>query len=986
MLLVINLHRHKTLGILLLLFCFLGVANVVVAQPDPSPKLTTSDDLWSRIEARLEQPDANSLVSFIFNQVDAHCDENYSCLYENYEEILSELELRNKYWIAVPVAEEMVSLAQAQENREAEADALSRLIALYGYVENRLVESQKYQELLQLYERMGDVPAIIRTKAIILEGRAWYLGEADEILPELEALVRQAQEQELTETVNRMRIRLKYLYEEFGYPDKLAQTIASLERIPISNPIKPAEAPYALHAASGRADLLVMEQQYDPAAALYQRALAITQLRHSAHHDTWSEIYVLLRLAKLERLRGNSVLAQSYLDKAYALAAEAKLYDRLILILEMKTQIAEEENRFADALWHTREIYAHQNTLDSLSNGFDVQRYQLQLAKEQLTADKERQTLELRLRNSQLRNSLIITALLVALVIGLVAGLRLQQRDKQKLAAKNTLIKRQSDQLKTLDAAKSRFFANVSHELRTPLTLMLGPLRTLLKAKKLTGEESKLLRMADRNGEQLQQLVNEILDLQKLELEKLTLQPEPTPLAPFFRQHLAQFESLAVHKQIDYSYDISISDDQIAKIDREKCRQIVYNLLSNAFKFTPGGEFIKTKLFIENEQLQLSVADAGPGIHPDDLPHIFDRYFQTNRPNKPIEGGMGIGLALSQEYARLFGGGITVKSTMGQGSTFELIFPITLLANAKAATEPELEITEPLPLAPQLASSSSIADQPTILVVEDNPELQDYLRLILSDQYQVITADNGQAALDRLQQTTHPPKADKLPSAHRSPLNAQRSLFNDHCSLILSDLMMPIMDGNQLLEKLKSSAATRRIPVIMLTARADVRDKLRALRIGVDDYIIKPFDEEELKVRIANLLQNQAIRQAETITEAAADPTSPAEPSDDQAWLEAIEVHVQANLTSDMLTVATLAAAFTMSESSLLRQLKRLTGLTPLQYLQEMRLDRARQLLENRTYKSVAKVAAAVGYADARSFSRAFKRRFGKLPSDFLSN
>jgi len=250
----------------------------------------------------------------------------------------------------------------------------------------------------------------------------------------------------------------------------------------------------------------------------------------------------------------------------------------------------------------------------------------------------------------------------------------------------------------------------------------------------------------------------------------------------------------------------------------------------------------------------------------------------------------------------------------------------------------------------------------------------------------VITADNGQAALDRLQQTTHPPKADKLPSAHRSPLNAQRSLFNDHCSLILSDLMMPIMDGNQLLEKLKSSAATRRIPVIMLTARADVRDKLRALRIGLDDYIIKPFDEEELKVRIANLLQNQAIRQAETITEAAADPTSPAEPSDDQAWLEAIEVHVQANLTSDMLTVATLAAAFTMSESSLLRQLKRLTGLTPLQYLQEMRLDRARQLLENRTDKSVAKVAAAVGYADARSFSRAFKRRFGTLPSDFLTN
>jgi len=193
--------------------------------------------------------------------------------------------------------------------------------------------------------------------------------------------------------------------------------------------------------------------------------------------------------------------------------------------------------------------------------------------------------------------------------------------------------------------------------------------------------------------------------------------------------------------------------------------------------------------------------------------------------------------------------------------------------------------------------------------------------------------------------------------------------------------MMPVMDGYQLLETLKSNDATRHLPVVMLTARADMQDKLKALRIGVDDYLLKPFDEEELLVRIDNLLKNQAERYKQTIQEQEPSESSPILTSEDQQWLASFEAYVQENLASDLLSVPVLANHFAMSESTLLRQLKRLTGLTPNQYLQEVRLDEARRLLENRTYNSVSQVAAKVGYGDSRSFSRRFKKRFGKLPS-----
>ncbi|MFM9947833.1 MAG: ATP-binding protein [Saprospiraceae bacterium] len=583
----------------------------------------------------------------------------------------------------------------------------------------------------------------------------------------------------------------------------------------------------------------------------------------------------------------------------------------------------------------------------------------------------EEQTLALQLKNNQLRYSAIVAFLILLLAAGLSISFYKQRQDKKILAEQNTLIREQSEELKTLDAAKSRFFANVSHELRTPITLMLGPVSTLLKEAQLNEKQNRLLQMAHRSGKELQELVSEILDLQKLEMGKMELYLQPTGLVAFFRNNFAQFDSLAQRKQIDFSFNIEVPKELAAGIDQAKCRQIMNNLLSNAFKFTPEGGRINAGLSYNDGILQFVVSDSGPGIHPDDLPHVFNRFFQTSRPDKPAEGGTGIGLALCREYARLFGGDVEVESRLGEGTVFRVAFPVKMV---DAAPPVEVEhytekVFVPNPGVVKNGSPLLLSDEtkPTILVVEDNPELQDYIRLLLSEKYHVLTADNGQVAMDWLKVDGSRP-----PTVHRQP------------SLILSDLMMPVMDGYQLLERLKSDDATRHIPVIMLTARAEAKDKLKALRIGVDDYLLKPFDEEELLARIENLLKNQAARRMMPPIEPELAPNEPIQSQADHEWLAAFEGYVRQNSTSDTLSIPLLAEEFAMSSSTLLRQLKRLTGLSPAQYLQEFRLNKARQLLENRTYNSTSRVAAEAGYTDARSFSRSFRKRFGKLPSELL--
>jgi signal transduction histidine kinase/DNA-binding response OmpR family regulator len=536
-----------------------------------------------------------------------------------------------------------------------------------------------------------------------------------------------------------------------------------------------------------------------------------------------------------------------------------------------------------------------------------------------------------------------------------------QERLEREVTRQTATIRLQTEELKRLDEAKSRFFANITHELRTPLTLMLGPIGTILKNPRLEQQERGLATVARQQGQHLLNLITELLDLSKLESGVLHVHETPVALYPFLHRLCDSFHSHAERLGIGFKFEYDLPVACTVSIDTDKVEKILNNLLSNALKFTPahaGGQ-ISIRVSETNGHVRILVSDTGRGIHPDDLPRVFDRFFQTSQPGAPVEGGSGIGLALCRELTQVLNGRIWAESHPGAGSDFYFEFPkkevfdLETVAsngsfeNKKFATPARLEAPVPPPGAPR------------ILVVEDHESLRDYIRLILSGSYEVMTAENGHAALSLLERT------DNLPD------------------LILSDVMMPKMDGFQLLERLKGDDRWRHIPVVMLTARADLHDKLRALRIGVDDYLLKPFEEEELLARVGNLLQNAGRRSTPKETRTSEKAGEAVQFSaDDLVWLEQFEQVVERRIPYYDLTADLLAADMAMSRSTLFRQLKRLTGLTPMEYVDEARFQKARLLLETRAVSSVKAAAYSVGLKQVKHFSLNYKKRFGKSPSE----
>lgn len=951
--------RGRIVHIALLMSLILCLVSSSFGQDPPSQSQNTKqgnekEALLAQAKTYLNE-NKDSALTIIFRIVPEHCGSDFICQYDLYQSILTEIELSNAYWRGVPLAEEMVRLAKENGDPEKQGKAIKSLADLHDFLENKQEYYQAYRDLLALYEEINNPADYFKTKFYLTEKQALELDELEKRMPELEALLAEAQELNLDRTVRYMLLRLKHLYEN-GPHEKYVKIIEELEKIPMGDHRLRNNTLLGFQRYAGRGDLLLREKKYEQAAQYYLKAREAVAPRHYTFHDAWLDIFALLRLADLEEIRGRHNQARVYLDSAYAISSASDFYDQTIITLKKQVKLAEADKRFAEALAYTRKINRQEAIMDSLSQGFDVQRYHLESIRQQLTADNEKQMLELQLKDNQLNFSIVIAILSLFLIVGLTIGLRRESKNRANLANQNILIQRQAEELKNLDTAKSRFFANVSHELRTPLTLMLGPLNSVLKNQNLDEKQTQLLSLANQNGKQLQQLINDILDLRKLEIDSLELRTLPTEIFTFFNRHLAQFESLAAENQIDYSFHVTVDEKIVAPLDKDKCKQVLNNLLSNAFKFTPKGGKITAEVSLVESQLNISVADSGSGIHPDDLPHVFDRYFQTKHPDKPVAGGTGIGLALCKEYASLFGGNFTVESTLNKGATFLFSFPIIIQPDAVEVTTDNTSLREAQFAVSPLLCSAQDSRKSNILIVEDNVDLKRYLKLILSDTYEVHIASNGQEAINYLQQAPA-------------------------CDLILSDIMMPIMDGYQMLEKLKADDRLGHIPVIMLTARADMRDKLKALRIGVDDYLLKPFDEEELKVRMANILANKEARK-----EAWPDNEDYGMPEqmlsgEDRSWLKTFEQFCKQNYSSDILNVPAMAAEFAMSESTLLRQVKKLTGLTPSQYINEIRLDKARQFLENNTYNSIAKVGYEVGFNNTTSFSRAFKKRFGKTPS-----
>jgi signal transduction histidine kinase/DNA-binding response OmpR family regulator/tetratricopeptide (TPR) repeat protein len=589
-------------------------------------------------------------------------------------------------------------------------------------------------------------------------------------------------------------------------------------------------------------------------------------------------------------------------------------------------------------------------------------------------------------------------ALLALLALAILLALRATRRLNGRLATQTTQLQAQAQRLGELDTAKNQFFANASHELRTPLTLVLAPLETLLSnpAQKLPATVRAPVALAHRQARRLNELIDRILDLTKLQAGRLPVEATPMAVAPLLRRVVAQFAPLAAARRLALHGAEPLPEGLHLLLDAGKIEQILSNLLSNALNHTPTGGTVAltAALPAADGYYTLTVRDTGPGIVPAEQERVFERFYQS--PQNQAQGGTGLGLALSRELAELLGGTLTLASVPGKGAAFTLRFPAVEVGGKSQAPGIEQaaerfagnnELGEatgemvreqvPLTLAPSSRPIHS-ATRPRVLVVEDESDLRAYLAELLAPTYEVLTAADGQAALELL--------------SREAPVD-----------LITTDAMMPRLSGTELIAQLKADPTRAGLPVLMLTARADDTHRRAALTVGVDDYLTKPFAPAELLTRVQVLLARHAVRRQftsqpedapdglATASAPLATPATGAPAANSTASAEASELlaewqaKVTGHLANEQLGPTELARLLGLSERTLYRRLGELAGLSPAAWLRELRLHQARQLLEAGDFGSVAAVAEAVGFASAKYFGNLYAERFGRRPSDYLS-
>ncbi len=868
-------------------------------------------NVWTAVEPLLGDPASVRPYTFIDKRVREVCHGESSCRYAVYDKLVGRLEEIFHLPAAVYAAEQRLNLARFLSAGNDLSKDYADLYRFHHALGNYEIAVINLENAIAAARRAGNSRSLNYLMLYKLEDNLEYL-KTDVAFSALDSFSYSDRLLADTPTLLLAHQRMISIAAEHGHPTKVAAHLEMLETLLAAQLPHPPDLVHHMVMAYGRGHLAGIAGHQDSAIAHYQNA------RQFAHQipDNWWEIKLLNRLACQESLMGQEDRAWAYLDTAITQATSLGLVEMLAKAYETAAALAERQQDYRGALQYQKLYQEEVAETHQRAAGFSTRNYYLRQEKEALETARDTQQAQLRIQEVYSRTLLVSVVVISALAMGLILAYRNQRRRGQELVQRNALISKQAKQLEELDQVKNTFFANVSHELRTPLTLIVGPLSTLQRDPTLKGRQRQLLDLISSSGRRLETLVTDLLRLSELERDQTELRLESTELPPFFQEPFDQFTALATTRQLHFLPEIDLAEGTRGEIDREKCRRIIFNLLSNAFRHTPSGGVIRARVSLAAGRLGLTIEDSGSGIHPDDLPYIFDRYWQSSRTEKTAGGGLGIGLSLCQHYVRMFGGEIEVDSTPGKGTSFRVNFPLQV--REAVSTPSPTVLPDPTP-------DSSI---PVILIAEDNTDVGAYLRMILSDTYTVIIKQNGREALDYLRSA--PGRVD----------------------LLLTDLMMPVMDGFALLEAIKSDPALGDIPVVVVTARSGEADKHRVLRLGIDDYLVKPFSQAELQARIRDRLKNRRVRvtQPQLEEEAVHDER-------DAAWLKEFEAYVSAHCGDPSLSVLHLSREFAMSESTLLRRLKSLIGLTPQKYVQEVRLERARRRLERRDYDTLEQLA-----------------------------
>lgn len=553
-----------------------------------------------------------------------------------------------------------------------------------------------------------------------------------------------------------------------------------------------------------------------------------------------------------------------------------------------------------------------------------------------------------------------------------------QSRIREKQLINSEREKRLQE--KDLDEKKFQFFTSVSHEFRTPLTLIINPLRDIINdtALNLPPRIREKHRIIYKNTDRLYRLVNELLDFRKLEMNRIAVRAKEFNLTRLLEEVMGHFKDEAFERNIHLGLDAD-KEDQLIWADENMLEKIIFNILSNAFKVTPDGGAINIQLLsndrlyqlplVDKENLikgvEIIISDTGPGLEKDQIARIFERFYQVENLDKSYYGGTGIGLEVVQNFMNLLKGKIDVQSEVGSGTSFRLILP---KGNAHFKKEEMVsDIREPDKIKEAVISGDPIMDTEetvgieesastyTLLIVEDNSELRNYLRSELKNQYRILLANNGNEGLE-----------------------IARSALPD---IILTDVIMPGMDGFEFSKSIKGDMRTSHIPLMMLTAKARIEDRIEGIGTGADAYMVKPFDMRLLRLRLSQLITSRQLIFNKYFSVISDLPANENTTSLDKEFIEKVLNYIHKNIDDPDLNVETLASQLNLSRSQFYRKIKALTNQTANEFLRNIRLHRAKQLLEKGN-STISEVCFSVGFSSPSYFTKCFKGYFGVLPTE----
>lgn len=549
-------------------------------------------------------------------------------------------------------------------------------------------------------------------------------------------------------------------------------------------------------------------------------------------------------------------------------------------------------------------------------------------------------------------------------------GINKAVRSKTQLEHKLQLEHLENVRNKEVNDAKLRFFTNISHEFRTPLTLITGPLQQLLADYKGSSFVYKQLLVIESNANHLLQLINRLMDFRKLEHKNLQLEAAEGNIVKFSEEVFLSFTEYA--KCNGYTYEFKKEEDRIlVYYDRPKLEQVLYNLISNAFKYTPPGGIISVVIRKEADNVVIEVADTGPGIAPQFRDKVFERFFEIPEykgSQNAQNTGTGIGLSIAKRIVNLHNGTIEIHSNAKSGSIFTVKLALgkehlsedQILQDYKFSDDlglytsqiPKINLDRPLNINEQILEQ----EKETILLVEDNAPLRIFMKDLLSEQYNILEAGDGREGMNKALQ--HIP------------------------DLIISDVMMPIMVGTELCAQIKSNLKTSHIPVVLLTSRTSLLYKVEGLESGADDYISKPFDVKEFQLRIRNLIQStQRMRTKFSETDSFSPNKIAITSIDEELLKRAIQI-VEENISNHQFDIATFCTQLGVSRTLLFTKIKAWTNFTPNDFIQEMRMKRAIQLLEQDKL-NVSEISYEVGFRNPKYFSKVFTKKFGLSPTGY---